>query len=1279
MLSLSQQDSLNNQNASDASNSTSKYSDFRAIGNTNIRGRYGFQYSGNGSSYLGGKILIKDNHISNCYQSFSLSAENNLNDTIRVINNVVTRDHSITSWFDWNYLLFQEFDDVVFEGNVMDNTSSIYSRYIDSIVGNRFSNVTNRSAIYVQQGSPFIANNYIHTNGQLDSKGIYVDGQNLSSKDSMVIAHNSMEIMGTSGSSSRGLHIEADVTNMTVKNNIFSAKGGGLPVHVDVPLTNLDWDYNCYYTTGNNLANFNGTNYSTVSTLGAAMGSDANSLNLNPFYTSDTNLSINNSQLQVGDYLNNLPLDIDSSLRNNPPTIGAKEFSGCSEDAGITRIVSPVSPLSSTTQDIKVELTNHGSTTLTSTTIAWSVNNVLQPPFSWTGSLLTAESDTITIANNHNFSGYAIYNLNSWTEQPNSILDCNNLNDSSAIGNLVTPLCGVYTLGGVNPDFTSFNELNLALNNAGVTCPVTINVRDGVYDDQLLLSSVPGNSFVNTITIQGESGDSSLVRLEHSNTSTHIVFNVSDMKGLTLRDMTFDNNSGSGEANSFLVTDCDTVEISNCKFESFDSFSIYNYWTSNYLKIKDSRGCVIKNNNFSDASSVRVYSNSTSKYSDFRAIGNTNIRGRYGFQYSGNGSSYLGGKILIKDNHISNCYQSFSLSAENNLNDTIRVINNVVTRDHSITSWFDWNYLLFQEFDDVVFEGNVMDNTSSIYSRYIDSIVGNRFSNVTNRSAIYVQQGSPFIANNYIHTNGQLDSKGIYVDGQNLSSKDSMVIAHNSMEIMGTSGSSSRGLHIEADVTNMTVKNNIFSAKGGGLPVHVDVPLTNLDWDYNCYYTTGNNLANFNGTNYSTVSTLGAAMGSDANSLNLNPFYLSDTNLIVGQRELNGAGIAVPGVILDIDGDLRNLAAPDVGAQEFSADYGIVDLISPTLDCFHSDSEIVEIALRQYGDAPFTNLQVAYQLNNGPVTTQTINGTIYNDIQFSFSSTEDLSIYGTYQFKFWLVNNADENVNNDTLYRTIYRDDVPLANFTTNISCANETTDFFGTGSVTSGAITGYEWIFGDGDTSLLQNPTHVYDSSGSYDVILRVYSSIGCFGDTTKAINLNTTPNADFSYSNVCLGDSMSFISLTTVDTGLVNYNWSFGDGQISNDVNPVILYSDSGTYTTSLIASSSISGCQDTIVKNVRVNKSYNSSNYLSSMDTVVYFGIFYTNSDTVVYNFPTIDGCDSIVTTYISINASYDITLFDTICEGNSYNFKEDAPFIISIFSIVSIGIKLKSTSP
>ena len=49
-----------------------------------------------------------------------------------------------------------------------------------------------------------------------------------------------------------------------LKNNIFSTKGGGLPVYVGVPLTNLDWDYNCYYTTGNVIGSYNGTNYSSV-------------------------------------------------------------------------------------------------------------------------------------------------------------------------------------------------------------------------------------------------------------------------------------------------------------------------------------------------------------------------------------------------------------------------------------------------------------------------------------------------------------------------------------------------------------------------------------------------------------------------------------------------------------------------------------------------------------------------------------------------------------------------------------------------------------------------------------------------------------------------------------------------------------------------------------------------------------------------------------------------------------------------------------------------------
>ena len=66
-----------------------------------------------------------------------------------------------------------------------------------------------------------------------------------------------------------------------------------------------------------------------------------------------------------------------------------------------------------------------------------------------------------------------------------------------------------------------------------------------------------------------------------------------------------------------------------------------------------------------------------------------------------------------------------------------------------------------------------------------------------------------------------------------------------------------------------------------------------------------------------------------------------------------------------------------------------------------------------------------------------------------------------------------------------------------------------------------------------------------------------------------------------------MNFISLTTVDTGTVSYNWSFGDGQTSNNTDPNVLFVDSGTYNTTLAATSSVSGCHDTIIKEVKVFK--------------------------------------------------------------------------------------------
>ena len=47
----------------------------------------------------------------------------------------------------------------------------------------------------------------------------------------------------------------------------------------------------------------------------------------------------------------------------------------------------------------------------------------------------------------------------------------------------------------------------------------------------------------------------------------------------------------------------------------------------------------------------------------------------------------------------------------------------------------------------------------------------------------------------------------------------------------------------------------------------------------------------------------------------------------------------------------------------------------------------------------------------------------------------------------------------------------------------------------------GWKWYFGDGDSSALQNPTHHYNASGSYDVTLIIESSEGTLNRTRKEL----------------------------------------------------------------------------------------------------------------------------------------------------------------------------------
>lgn len=130
---------------------------------------------------------------------------------------------------------------------------------------------------------------------------------------------------------------------------------------------------------------------------------------------------------------------------------------------------------------------------------------------------------------------------------------------------------------------------------------------------------------------------------------------------------------------------------------------------------------------------------------------------------------------------------------------------------------------------------------------------------------------------------------------------------------------------------------------------------------------------------------------------------------------------------------------------------------------------------------------------------------------------------------------------------------------------------------------TSYLWNFGDNTpTSTASNPTHLYSASGTYTVTLIAYN--GTLSDTIKqTITITGKPQAVFSYSPFLpnVGDSVKFNNLSVRAT---SYKWDFGDSTAtSSSPTPVHVYTKSGVFTVSLVATNAIGKDTFSLVVNI------------------------------------------------------------------------------------------------
>ena len=177
-----------------------------------------------------------------------------------------------------------------------------------------------------------------------------------------------------------------------------------------------------------------------------------------------------------------------------------------------------------------------------------------------------------------------------------------------------------------------------------------------------------------------------------------------------------------------------------------------------------------------------------------------------------------------------------------------------------------------------------------------------------------------------------------------------------------------------------------------------------------------------------------------------------------------------------------------------------------------------------------------------------------------------------------------------TISVTVYT--LPVASFNYTPGCIFNLTNFTNTSTISTGSITNVSWNFGDptsgpNNISNLQNPTHIYNASGPYLVILTVTSNNGCSSTITQNIVIPSLPTVVFSASTVCENQSTQFTDASTISSGSITaWAWNFGDGSaIDTTQNPSHIYANSGTYSVILTVTTS-SGCQNTDTMNIVVN---------------------------------------------------------------------------------------------
>ena len=176
---------------------------------------------------------------------------------------------------------------------------------------------------------------------------------------------------------------------------------------------------------------------------------------------------------------------------------------------------------------------------------------------------------------------------------------------------------------------------------------------------------------------------------------------------------------------------------------------------------------------------------------------------------------------------------------------------------------------------------------------------------------------------------------------------------------------------------------------------------------------------------------------------------------------------------------------------------------------------------------------------------------------------------------------------------TIYFSDITGVGFTWGAACEAQPVTFSVDTALTNiASVVTWLWNFGDGTTSALMNPTHLYAGLGQYTVSLTAIDNTGSAMVMSHIVTVSQLPVSFFSYSTPnCSNQPVVLTDLSHTLYGYIaQFVWNYGDGSANDTIlfpdepNVAHQFTGAGIYNVTLTVTNSF-GCMASVTLPVDV----------------------------------------------------------------------------------------------